>query len=322
MWSAWRRSRPTGTTTASALSAAIAELDWVTEDDVLTDGDLDGLREGPVEALAGEHVSGADWSVQETLARVAAFPPGPQPIHWLTSLDGLALSPGEALAVAGAWERQARWVTARQQASWVGFAGPTGPGPLGPDGPTEAQLRQEHSNLLELALTIDCGVDFTRDQLDQARLLAGTLSATGDRLATGQLSAYRARRIAEELRSLDPVTARAHRDQGARHRRHGAGAELGPQAAPPRAGSARPGRGPGAPGRRSPAAGRRRHRSRRGRAARVARLPAPGADHRDPGAARDQSRRAGPRRPGRPRRGQSTEPATRRPAHRQRRQRT
>ena len=150
----------------------------------------------------------------ETLARVAACPPGPQPIRWLTSLDGRQLSPGEALEVAGAWERQARWVTARQQASWVGFVGPTGPGPLGPDGPTEAQLRAEHSNLLELALTIDCGVDFTRDQVDQARLLAGTLSATRDQLAAGQLSAYRARRIAQELRTLDPVTAQGHREPG------------------------------------------------------------------------------------------------------------
>ena len=165
--------------------------------------------------LAGEVLAGesgvADGSVQETLARVAAFPPGPQPIRWLTSLDGCDLSAGEALELAGAWERQARWVTARQQAAWVGFAGPVGPGPLGPDGPTETQLRQEHSNLLELALTIDCGVDFTRDQLDQARLLTGTLSATRDRLATGELSAYRARRIAEELRTLDPVTAQRSR---------------------------------------------------------------------------------------------------------------
>ena len=143
---------------STALSAAVAELDWVTEDDLLTDGDLDesvrararrwqarcaaGVLAGGV--LAGES-SVADWSVQETLARVAAFPPGPQPIRWLTSLDGQSLSAGEALAVAGAWERQARWVTARQQAAWVAFAGPIGPGPLGPDGPSETQLRQEHS---------------------------------------------------------------------------------------------------------------------------------------------------------------------------------
>ena len=38
-------------------------------------------------------------------------------------------------------------------------------------------------------------------------MLTGTLSATRDRLAAGELSAYRARRIAEELRTLDPVTA-------------------------------------------------------------------------------------------------------------------
>ena len=196
---------------SAALAAALAELDWVTEDDLLGEDEASCgpvLPDGAALPLQEPSAGAGDWSVPETLARVAACPPGPQPIRWLTCLDGRQLSPGEALEVAGAWERQARWVTARQQASWVGFLGPTGPGPLGPDGPTEAQLRAEHSNLLELALTIDCGLDFTRDQVDQARLLAGTLSATRDRLAGGELSAYRARRIAQELRTLDPGTAR------------------------------------------------------------------------------------------------------------------
>jgi hypothetical protein len=200
-----------------ALSVALAELDWIPEDDLLTDGDLPVEGDGSVVAAlpVGEGApawSSTDWAVQETsvqevLDRVAGTPPGPQPIRWLTSLDGRPLSRGEALAVAGAWERQARWVTARQQGAWLGFVGPVGPGRLGPDGPTEKELRRESSNLLELALTIDCGVEFTRDKVDQARLLAGTLSATRDRLAAGELSEYRARRIAQELRTLDPVTA-------------------------------------------------------------------------------------------------------------------
>ena len=220
--------------------------------------------------------------MQETLARVAAFPPGPQPIRWLTSLDGRALSGGEALAVAGAWERQARWVTARQQASWLGFVGPVAPGPLGPDGPTEAQLRQENSNLLELALTIDCGIDFTREQVDQARLLNGTFSATRERLAAGELSAYRARRIVAELRGLDAVTAQQIEAKVLgtaadvrvpsliRRLRRLVLAAQGPEAVQAhQAGGGRP-------------AGRGRHRVGGGRPARVARLPAAGADHRDP----------------------------------------
>src|SRR5438045_2733929 len=110
-----------------ALSAALAELDWIAQDDLLTDGDLLGDGESPFgPALPDDQVlpipegpatrSPGDWSVQETLARVAAGPPGPQPIRWLTCLDGRQLSDGEALAVAGAWERQSRWVAARQQA--------------------------------------------------------------------------------------------------------------------------------------------------------------------------------------------------------------
>ena len=188
--------------------------------------------------------SPAGWSVGETLARVAASPPGPQ-------ADPLADLPG--------WPGAERWGGVGGGRG-VGTSGPLGdrppagvlgrvrrPGRAWPAGPgrgvAEAQLRQENSNLLELALTIDCGVDFTRDQVDQARLLAGTLSATRDRLAAGELSAYRARRIAEELRSLDPVTAQRDRSEGAGHRRHGAGAVADPPAAPAGPGRARPGRG-------------------------------------------------------------------------------
>src|SRR4051794_33971065 len=99
-----------------ALSAAIAELDWVTEDDLLGEDepscgpvlpDAVVLPDGVVLPDDGSAAgSPAGWSVGETLARVEASPPGPAPIHWLTSLDGRALSPAEALAVAGAWERQ------------------------------------------------------------------------------------------------------------------------------------------------------------------------------------------------------------------------
>jgi hypothetical protein len=190
----------------AALSLALAELDWITEADLLGSDDAPFESALPLEVGSAEW-SLTDWSVEETLARVAACPPGPQAIEWLVSLDGRSLSPEQALAVAGAWERQSRWVATRQQASWLGFVGPVAPGPLGPDGPSEAELRQESSNLLELSLTLDYGVDFTKDKVDQARLLAGTLRATRDRLAAGDLSEYRARRIAEELRHLDPVTA-------------------------------------------------------------------------------------------------------------------
>ncbi|MDX6230356.1 MAG: hypothetical protein QOI76_3746 [Frankiales bacterium] len=207
---------------SAALSVAPAELGLLTEDDLLGDGDTDvegfPVAEWSVAELTDPQSSvtqrsvdpwsATQWSVAETLAQVAACPPGSEPIGWLTALDGRPLTRGQALAVAGAWERQARWVTARQQGSWIGFVGPTAPGPLGPDGPSEADLRGESSDLLELALTVDYGIDFTRDKVAQARLLAGTLCATRDRLAAGELSEYRARRIAEELRNLDPVTAR------------------------------------------------------------------------------------------------------------------
>src|SRR5205809_271365 len=57
------------------------------------------------------------WSqprtVADTLLEVALFGTGPEAIRLLESLQGRDLTGEEALEVAGAWERQARWISAR-----------------------------------------------------------------------------------------------------------------------------------------------------------------------------------------------------------------
>jgi hypothetical protein len=153
------------------LTEDVTEDHLVTEDDLLGDGDaeFDGIpvaewSVAELTAPASWPPSSADpwsathdpwsatqWSVEQTLAQVASCPPGAEAIGWLTALDGRTMSGGEALAVAGAWERQARWVTARQQASWVGFVGPVAPGPLGQEPAVTGQARPHRENLQRLA---------------------------------------------------------------------------------------------------------------------------------------------------------------------------
>src|ERR1700712_474006 len=62
-------------------------------------------------------------TVAETLLEVSLAGTGPEGLRLLETLTDRALTPDEALAVAAAWERQARWVSARQHAVNVGFVG-------------------------------------------------------------------------------------------------------------------------------------------------------------------------------------------------------
>src|SRR4051794_16261833 len=138
----------------------------------------------------------------QILAQVALLDPGPDAIRLLDLLDGVALTSGQALALAGEWERLGRWVTARQHQAMVSFAGKVKPPAARDDD------RAESSNVLELGLTLDVGPDLTRDRLAQARLLSTTLAATGRALEFGEVSGYRARRICEALAGLQPEVAR------------------------------------------------------------------------------------------------------------------
>ncbi|MDX6204726.1 MAG: hypothetical protein QOF39_783, partial [Frankiales bacterium] len=140
-------------------------------------------------------------TVQETLLEVALAGTGPEAIRLLETLQGRPMPQDDALGVAAAWERQSRWLSARAQAANVAFVGARVE--TSRDG-----ARAQDSRTLELALALDCNDTFLKTTLSTARALASTLTATRDRLESGQLSAYRARLIVEKLTGLDPAVAR------------------------------------------------------------------------------------------------------------------
>jgi hypothetical protein len=141
-------------------------------------------------------------TVDETLLEVELSGPGSEAIRLLETLSDRHLDEDQLLQVASAWERQGRWLTARTQAANVAFVGAADETSL--DG-----MREQTSRTLELALATDCNDTFLKQTLGTARALATTLSATGSAMESGELSTYRARRIAEKLNGLDPQVAQA-----------------------------------------------------------------------------------------------------------------
>src|SRR3954447_1114460 len=153
----------------------------------------------------------------QILSQVALLDPGPDAIGLLNLLDEVPLTRAQALTLAGEWERQSRWITARQRKAMVGFAGParTTAATTVPSTSTAIPAtasrdaeRAEASDILELGLTLDVGPDLTRTQLAQARQLHGPLAGTGRALELGEVSVYRARRITEALAGLTADLAR------------------------------------------------------------------------------------------------------------------
>ncbi len=141
------------------------------------------------------HFSLAPLTVTETLLEVDLAGTGPEAITLLESLQGREMTPAESLAVAAAWERQSRWLSARTQAANVAFVGAT-------VAVTRDGQRAQDSRTLELAMSVDCNDTFLKQTLGTGRMLTGPLSATAAALEAGELSGYRARRICEKLAGL------------------------------------------------------------------------------------------------------------------------
>ncbi|MDX6202499.1 MAG: hypothetical protein QOJ83_1999, partial [Frankiales bacterium] len=118
-------------------------------DDILDDGLLD-FRCVPL-------------TVPETLLEITLAGPGPEAIRLLETLQGRPMSADQELEVAAEWERQARWLSARQQAANVAFVGATAA--TSRDG-----RREQDSRTLELALAVDCNDTFLKAKLATARL--------------------------------------------------------------------------------------------------------------------------------------------------------
>ena len=150
--------------------------------------------------MADSQFFGAPLTVEETLLEVALCGAGVEAIQLLETLQSREMTASERLEVAAAWERQARWMSARQQAANVAFVGSKAAA-------TQDERRQEDALVFELALEVDCNDAFLTYKLGNARLLATTLSATADKLESGELSDYRARMICDKLGDLDPLVA-------------------------------------------------------------------------------------------------------------------
>lgn len=143
----------------------------------------------------------ASLSVEEMLLEIAIAGPGPDAIRLLEELAARETTSAQRLQIAGAWERQSRWMSARQQAASVAFMGSRA-------ARTRDDERTQAALLFELALETDCSDGFLKYQLGNARLLATTLSETAAKLEAGELSNYRARMICDRLGGLDPLVAR------------------------------------------------------------------------------------------------------------------
>ena len=163
-------------------------------------GDFASLSDAIFPELSFDYRS-VPLTVDETLLEVALTAPGPEAIRLLETLQGRPMSEDAALTVAAEWERQSRWLSARQQAANVAFVGAC------VETSRDGQRAQD-SRTLELALSLDCNDALLKVKLTNARLLVSTLSATAAKLEAGELSDYRVRRICEKLDGLDPDVAR------------------------------------------------------------------------------------------------------------------
>ena len=160
-----------------------------------------GCRAGWPRAVAGADAAGA------RLDRVTALAPGPLQIGLLAVVDPETLDHAGRVELLQAWERAARWVTARQLGAVVAVAGPV------------ATSRDDFAREDVRAALRQVGGSWRQD-VDLARALAGPLTAAGAALAAGTLSYPQARALAQETEPLDPAAARAVCERVAGRRVH------------------------------------------------------------------------------------------------------
>ncbi|BEP12018.1 hypothetical protein acdb102_03290 [Acidothermaceae bacterium B102] len=160
--------------------------------------------DAPTDAELADAVPFTDppWrpSVAETLIEAGLAGPGPDAQRLLASLVGRSLTPDEALTAVQLWEAQEAWLVGHKHLALAAFAGPE---PVTVDG-----FRDDEALVHELGPAWGSTVEFAGTQIRLARLLSGTLTATGDRLRAGTLSPFKARMIADKLGDLPPETAR------------------------------------------------------------------------------------------------------------------
>ena len=149
----------------------------------------DDLVEPPVEL-----------SVQELLLEASVARPGRELLRLLMMLAERELSRDDALTVVQLWEVQEAWLVGQKQLALLAIAGQI---------PTQAAgFRDDEETVHELAPAWGSTIDHAGRKIAEARLLSGTLTATGDLLRAGLLSPYRAWLICDRLGDLPAELAR------------------------------------------------------------------------------------------------------------------
>lgn len=128
------------------------------------------------------------------LAVLADAPPGPDVMQALVAYDPIRLDADDRVSLLVAWERQAAWVHAQQQAALAAVAGTGGGDDWG---------REEVAAALRLSTAT------AQRRIDVARELSGRLAATRSALARGTATYWHTAALAEGVRDLSDRAASA-----------------------------------------------------------------------------------------------------------------
>jgi hypothetical protein len=149
----------------------------------------------PTCTAGAEDIAEAAAAATRRLEHVSGLRPGPLAMGLLDRVDVDDLDADGRVTLLQAWERQSRWVAARQAAAVVAVAGPR---PADRD-----DFVREHVRIA----TRECGGS-ARAEVDTARALAGPLSSAMSLLERGRVSWQHVRVLAQETEDLDTATRR------------------------------------------------------------------------------------------------------------------
>lgn len=142
---------------------------------------------------------GADgWSTATAvLTSVLQSAPGPRAVAALATVEPPALGEVDQVRLLRAWERQARWVAARQSAALAAVAG------------SPTCLEEDELAAAEVGTALRLAPRTAARRIDVARQLAGPLTDTAAALERGEISMLHAATLAEETEDLADAMAQA-----------------------------------------------------------------------------------------------------------------
>lgn len=133
----------------------------------------------------------------ELLRSLSTAPPSAEAIAQLASLETARLGAEGRTLLLQCWERQSRWVAAQEYVALAAAAGPP------------AESEEDDWAAEEVAVALRLSPTTAQRRIDVARRLAGTFTATGGALRSGQISRWHATAMTEETADLAPPLALA-----------------------------------------------------------------------------------------------------------------